>query len=68
MTLGLLADLHYDGGGAAMNRLYEAVNTLRLGRVNTLNVNAINSGYSGRTNTNLLFDPGLTSPSVTIRG
>ena len=32
--------------------------TLRLGRINTLNVGAINCGASGRSNSNLLFDPG----------
>lgn len=36
MTLGLLTDLHYDGSGEAMNRLYEAVNTLNLGGVGRL--------------------------------
>lgn len=41
--------------------------TLRLGRVNTLNVDSINSGASGRSNSNLLFDSGLTDPSVTLR-
>lgn len=41
--------------------------TLRLGRVNTLNVGAINCGASGRSNSNLLFDPGRTNPSIKIR-
>lgn len=34
--IGLLTDLHYDGGGAAMNRLYEAVGTLAGGDVGHL--------------------------------
>lgn len=41
--------------------------TLRLGRVNTLNLGSILAGTSGRSNSNLLFDSGLTDPSVTIR-
>jgi UDP-2,3-diacylglucosamine pyrophosphatase LpxH len=34
--LGLLTDLHYDGGAQAMNRLYEAVATLNAGGVDAL--------------------------------
>jgi autotransporter-associated beta strand protein len=41
--------------------------TLRLGRVNTLNVDSILAGTSGRSSSNFLFNAGLTSPSVTLR-
>lgn len=34
--LGLLTDLHYDGGGAAMNRLYESIAALNAGGVEAL--------------------------------
>jgi len=53
-------------GDVAANN-HGGTSTLRLGIVNTINVDSINNGYSGRSNTNLLFDAGLTNPSVTIR-
>ena len=53
------------GDVAASN--HGGTSTLRLGRVNTLNVGSINSGASGRSNSNLLFDPARINPSVTIR-
>jgi len=53
-------------GDIASNN-HGGTSTLRLGRVNTLNVGSINTGASGRSNSNLLFDPGRINPSVTIR-
>jgi autotransporter-associated beta strand protein len=41
--------------------------TLNLGGTNLLKVANINSGASGRSNTNLLFDPNRINPTVTIR-
>jgi len=34
--IGLLADLHYDGGAPAMNRLYEAVSALNAGNADAM--------------------------------
>lgn len=34
--IGLLTDLHYDGGAPAMNRLYEAVSSLNAGNVDAM--------------------------------
>ncbi|HEX8916799.1 MAG TPA: autotransporter-associated beta strand repeat-containing protein [Humisphaera sp.] len=42
--------------------------TLNLGTTNTLNLNAVNVGYSGRADATLQFAAGLTNPTVTIRG
>ena len=36
IRIGLLTDIHYDGGGPAMNRLYEAVGTLNAGQADAL--------------------------------
>lgn len=36
IKMGLLPDIHYDGSGEALNRLYEAVATLNLGGVEAL--------------------------------
>ena len=35
-SIGLLSDIHYDGGAKAMNRLYEAVSALNAGGVEAL--------------------------------
>lgn len=40
---------------------------LYLGQDNTLKVNTINSGYSGRSDTIMSFGAGLTAPAVTLR-
>jgi autotransporter-associated beta strand protein len=53
-------------GDVAANN-HGGTSTLRLGRLNALNVGAINIGASGRSNSNFLFNPGSTDPSVTIR-
>ena len=36
LKIGLLTDIHYDGGAKAMNRLYEAVTTLNAGGVDAM--------------------------------
>jgi predicted phosphodiesterase len=36
LKIGLLTDIHYDGGAKAMNRLYEAVTALNAGRADAL--------------------------------
>jgi fibronectin-binding autotransporter adhesin len=43
------------------------ISTLHLGQKNTLSVNSINSGYSGRSDTQMDFASGLSNPTVTIR-
>jgi autotransporter-associated beta strand protein len=53
-------------GDVAANN-HGGTSTLRLGRLNALNVGVINIGASGRSNSNFLFNPGSTDPSVTIR-
>ena len=43
------------------------ISRLHLGQKNTLSVNSINSGYSGRSDTQMDFASGLSNPTVTIR-
>jgi autotransporter-associated beta strand protein len=53
-------------GDVAANN-HGGTSTLNLGGTNILNVGTINSGTSGRSNSNLLFDPNRINPTVTIR-
>lgn len=53
--IGLLTDLHYDGGAAAMNRLYEAVAALNGGNVDAMVVMGDLVDGTGEQNTKRLL-------------